>query len=78
MKTERQLEAFEVRCTDSLFPHELIGVLIGYAHSRGFSVEHDGRRLTLYRKADLPAAAADTADPAKIISFAGERQRRGR
>lgn len=77
MNSGRQMEAFEVRCSDGLFPHELIGVLIGYAHSRGFSVEHDGHRLTLYRKTDLPAPpAADTG--AKIVSFAGERLRRGR
>jgi hypothetical protein len=76
MKTERQPDAFEVRCTDGLFPHELIGVLIGYAHSRGFSVEHDGRSLTLYRKPQPPAGPVEPSG--KIVSFAGERQRRGR
>jgi hypothetical protein len=79
MKTERHGDAFEVRCTDGLFPHELIGVLIGYAHSRGFSVEHDGSGLTLYRKPAVVAApaVADAASSAKVVSFANERLRRG-
>jgi hypothetical protein len=76
MKTERQPDAFEVRCSDGLFPHELIGVLIGYAHSRGFSVEHDGRILTLYRKAQPLVGPVESSE--KIVSFAGERLRRGR
>lgn len=76
VKTERQQDAVEVRYSDGLSPHELIGVLIGYAHSRGFSVEHDGRSLTLYRKALPDAGPAEASG--KIVSFAGERLRRGR
>jgi hypothetical protein len=71
------MKAFEVRCADGVFPQELIGVLIGYAHARGFCIEHDGRlqRLTLYRNSREPLPPP--ADSAKVVSFAGARRRRG-
>jgi hypothetical protein len=70
----------EIRCADDVSPHELIGVLMCYAQSRGFSVEHDGglNRLTFSCSRHTPSAApqAATAESSKVVQFASERLRR--
>jgi hypothetical protein len=70
------MAVLHVHWPDELPAGELVGLLIGHAHSRGYSVEHDGgqERLAIYSAAAPAAAPADAGS--KVSSMAQARQRR--
>jgi hypothetical protein len=74
------MAVLHVHWPDELPAEELVGLLIGHAHSRGFCIEHDGAadRLAIYsaKTPDPGGEPASAAADAKVVPLAVARQRR--